>query len=388
MNRFNFRVFRRLWTVAKPYWVSTEKKGAIALLVVLILYTLLNVVLNSSQGVLISALADKNEERFWRTILIMIGALTLYVPIFSGSDYIQFKLSNYWRRWLTHRFLGKYFGNLNFYKLGNFNTEIDNPDQRIAEDINNFTQTSIEFLIVFIVSITQAIAFSVVLYKILPILVICLAIYSIVGPIITVGFFGRKLVGLNLKQLKEEANFRFNLVRIRENSESIAFYRGEPQESERLNSSFKKVFDNFSLLILWREFYLGLFTNPYQFVPTILPAVIVAPNILAGDLEVGKLTEASGAFLRVFFYLNIFVSKFQELTNLSASVDRLSLFEDYLTKSSDEEDSWVKPPTIYTVRNDRLSIERLTLQTPNYQDYHLQNRDYCIQIVNLKIMRY
>lgn len=371
MNRFNFRLLNRLWKVAKPYWFSNEKKGAIAALAVLIFfsiaYTLLNVVLNSSQGVIISALAKQNEQRFWQTILIMIGALALYVPIFSGSDYIQLKLSNYWRRWLTRHFLGQYLHDLNFYKLGNFNTKIDNPDQRIAEDINNFTRTLVEFSIVFIVSITQGIAFSVVLFKILPILVVFLIIYSIVGPIITVGLFGKKLVNLNLKQLKKEADFRFNLVRIRDNSEAIAFYRGEPQEAEHLRGNFERVFNNFSLLILWREFYLGLFTNPYQFIPTILPAIIVAPSILAGDLEVGKLSEASGAFLRVFFYLNIFVSKFQELTNLSASIDRLAAFEEYLQTSSSSSNSLAKQPTIYTIQDDRLLIEGLTLQTPNYQ---------------------
>ena len=377
MNRFNFGVLKRLWKVAKPYWLGSEKKGAIALLTVLIffsiVYTLLNVVLNSSQGVIISALAKQNEQRFWQTILIMIGALALYVPIFSGSDYIQFKLSNYWRRWLTRHFLGRYLHNLNFYKLGNFNTQIDNPDQRIAEDINNFTRTLVEFTIVFIVSITQGIAFSVVLFKILPILVVFLVIYSIVGPIITVVFFGKKLVNLNLKQLKKEADFRFNLVRIRDNSESIAFYRGEPQEAEHLRDNFERVFNNFSLLILWREFYLGLFTNPYQFIPTILPAIIVAPTILAGDLEVGKLSEASGAFLRIFFYLNIFVSKFQELTNLSASIDRLSAFENYLQQSPAKAKILAKQPTIYTMRNDRLAIEGLTLKTPNYQRTLIRN---------------
>ena len=106
---------------------------------------------------------------------------------------------------------------------------------------------------------------------------------------------------LNFEQLKKEANFRFSLVRIRENAEAIAFYRGEAQESAQVQNRFMEAFDNFKRLIFW-ELNLNILTNAYEFIPFVLPAIVVAPAVFAGDIEVGKVTEAQGAFVRVFFF--------------------------------------------------------------------------------------
>ena len=378
MNRINFRVFKRFWAIAKLYWFGEEKKGAITLIIIslffIIAYTLLSVIINAETGNIISSLSEKNEPRFWQAIVTYIAVLLFYVPVFAGSGYVQYKLSNYWRRYLTNHFLNRYFSNRSFYNLGNFKTNIDNPDQRISEDIKSFTLDSLAFFLVLTVSVLQVIAFSGVLWSISPPLVACLTIYVILGPVIVVGFFGKKLVKLNFKQIQKEANFRFGLVRVRENSESIAFYRGERQELNQVESKFKQVFANFNLLILWRELYLSLFTNPYKFIPYILPAIIIAPSVFSGQFEVGKVTEAQGAFLQIFLYLNVFVDKFQDLTNLTASVNRLYYFEQYLEKSKKPSDLQQTRPNIHTiVANNRLAFKQLTLQTPNYQRTLIKN---------------
>ena len=378
MNRFNLKVFKRFTAIAKLYWFGDEKKGALTLLgllfILLVAYTQLSVILTQKQGEIISSLSAKDVDRFWQTIKIFLAVLVGYVPLFAGFRYVQERVGNYWRRWLTHHFLDRYFRNRAFYELGNFNTNIDNPDQRISEDVRAFTQDSLSFLLILINSLFQVAAFSFVLWNISPNLVYLLVVYAIAGTIIITVIFGRKLVKINFDQLKKEANFRFGLVRIRENSESIAFYQGEEQESKSLKQRFADVFENYNSLIVWRELFLGLFTNAYEFFPYVLPAIIVAPSVFSGEFEVGKVTESQIAFARVFGSLNLIVGNFQSLTAFAAGIDRLSTFEDYLDKPKVNNGAGiVERLKINTLKNQNLAIKNLTLYTPNYQRTLVRN---------------
>ena len=371
MERFNLKLFKRFWAIAKLYWLGKEKKGAIALLallgVLLFAYTLLRVKLNRQQGILISSLSAQDPERFWQAVWIFLGVLIVYVPLIAGYSFSREKLGLYWRRWLTDRFLGNYFGDRSFYNLTS-NPELDNPDQRISEDIRSFTQESLRFLLIIIVSIFQIIAFSGVLWNISKPLVICLIIYALVGTLVTTGVFGKILIKLNFEQLKREANFRFGLVRIRENAESIAFYRGEEREYKQVNQQFDRVYNNFNALIVWQELYLGLFSNAYEFVIYIIPEVVLAGRIFNGELEVGIVSEAGGAFITIFRSLNIIVDRFQSLANFAAGINRLYDFQEYLETTEEKvAGDRRERPKIDTVENGRLALEHLTLQTPNYQ---------------------
>ncbi len=366
MDRFNLKLFKRFWAIAKPFWFGEEKwssRGLLLLLALLLLaYTGLAVVLNTQQGALISSLSARDEPRFSQTIKIFLGVLILYAPLLGGYDYLQGRLGLFWRRWLTNSFLDNYLSRRAYYNI-NSNAEIDNPDQRIAEDVKSFTQDSLKFLLIFVGAILKVIAFSGVLWGISKSLVIFLVIYALVGTIITTVVFGRPLVQLNFEQLKKEANFRFGLIRIRENAESIAFYRGEEQESKQAKTRFLEAFDNFKQLIYW-ELNLNVLTNAYEFIPFIIPAIVVAKSVFAGEIEVGKITEAQGAFIRVFYSLNVIVSRLQSLATFGAGIDRLYSFAEYLENPIAEKD---ETPTISTVEDSRLAVEHLTLQTPNYQ---------------------
>ncbi|MBO3460257.1 ABC transporter ATP-binding protein/permease [Aetokthonos hydrillicola Thurmond2011] len=379
MDRFNLKLIRRFWAIAKPYWFGSEKwsSGGLLLLCVLLLlaYTGLAVVLNAQQGALISALSAKDESRFGKSIQVFIGVLVLYAPLLAGYDYLQDRLGLSWRRWLTNNFLDNYFSNRAFYNLNSSNTEIDNPDQRIAEDVKSFTQDSLRFLLTFVGSILKVIAFSGVLWGISKPLVIFLVIYALSGTILTTGVFGKPLIRLNFEQLRKEANFRFGLIHIRENAESIAFYRGEQQESNHLKNRFMEAFDNFKQLIFW-ELNLNVLTNAYEFIPFIIPALVISHNVFAGEIEVGKISEAQGAFVRVFFSLNVIVSRLQSLASFGAGIDRLYSFAEYLepkapalpgfflTQENQKQD---ETPTIDIVEESRFAIKDLNLQTPNYQ---------------------
>ncbi|MBD2074679.1 ABC transporter ATP-binding protein/permease [Phormidium sp. FACHB-592] len=388
MDRLNLQVFRQFWAIAKTYWFSEEKWQARGLLLGVVLfllaYTGLSVVLNNKRGVLISALSAKDESRFWETVVIFISVLVIYAPLLAGYRYLRDRLSLQWRRWLTNRFVDNYFGDRAYYNLSTSDVDIDNPDQRIAEDVRSFTQESLTFLLVLVESVLSVIAFSGVLWGISRSLVLFLLLYALVGTLVTTVVFGKPLVRLNFEQLKKEADFRFSLVRIRENAEAIAFYRGEEQEATQVKYRFLEVFDNVKRLLLW-ELNLNVLTNAYEFIPFILPALVVAPAIFAGELEVGKVSEAQGAFIRVFFSLNLVVARFQALTTFGAGINRLYSFAEFLeqVELASAELEPVEPEqtqpieatetaattltTIQTVTADRLALEHLTLQTPSYQ---------------------
>ena len=371
MNRFNFRAFSRFWSLAKLYWLGNEKKGALALLgllfALLVAYTQLSVLLNQQQGNIISSLSAKEVDRFQETIKTFFIILVIYVPMFAGFRYVQGILGNYWRKWLTNQFLDRYFSQRAFYELGNFNSEIDNPDQRISEDVKSFTVDSLSFLLSMVSSVFQVIAFSVALWMISHTLVYVLILYSVAGNFIVIGVYGKRLIDINYEQIRKEANFRFGLVRIRENSESIAFYQGEEQENQNLKRTFDEAFRNYNLLVLWEEIYLGLFTHAFNFFPYVLPAIVIAPKVLSGDIEVGKVTEAAGAFAIIFRSLNFIVERFQSLTAFAASVDRLSTLRAYLDHPKVIPQEVINYSTIDTIQQDRLALKDITLQTPNYK---------------------
>src|SRR5436190_4490198 len=282
MVQFTRHLWTRFTAIASPYWLSDEKRTAWALLVLLVLLMFgqvgSNVLFNQQTGELTSALAAKDAGRFWRTIYECLAMLVIAVPIYALYYFVRDKLGIHWRRWLTRRILDSYFSNRAYYEL-NSDARIDNPDQRIAEDVGTFTQKSLYFLLVILGSIIQVAAFSGVLWSISRPLVYFLLIYAIVGTFVTAFLFGRVLIGLNFLQLKKEADFRFGLVRIRENAESIALYRGEDQELNQVARRFDAVFRNNTKLVN-RQFLLNLFAYAYNFLTIVIPSAIIANRVL------------------------------------------------------------------------------------------------------------
>ncbi|MEL6780488.1 MAG: ABC transporter ATP-binding protein, partial [Cyanobacteria bacterium J06597_16] len=157
MERFNFKVFRRFWAIARSYWFGEDKwkaRGLLLLIVLLLLgYTGLSVLLNTQRGELISALSAKSESRFWKTVGVFLGILVVYAPLLAGYTFLRDRLGLAWRRWLTDSFIERYFRDRAFYNINQFNPDIDNPDQRIAEDVRSFTQESLALALVAVESV-------------------------------------------------------------------------------------------------------------------------------------------------------------------------------------------------------------------------------------------
>jgi putative ATP-binding cassette transporter len=353
--------------VAKPYWLGEEKKKAWVLLLLLIVLMLvetkLAVMLNDQSGEMTSALAAKDGGRFWKSVRACLLVLAFAVPVYAFYYYMRDLFANQWRRWLTGRFLDGYLKGRKYYEL-RADSEIDNPDQRISEDINTFTGRSINFLLIFLGSIMQLVAFSAVLWSISHLLVGVLAVYALLGTVIALWIFGTPLIHLNFWQLRREADFRFSLMRVRENAESIAFYRGEAQERAHIDSKLDKVINNFARLIR-KQRNLNFFQRTFSQLTLVLPGVILADGVLSGELEVGRAIQAAGAFTAVLGAVGVIVDNFESLSRFVAGIGRLEALSELVLpgvapKTLDEG----KHPRIQRHPAQHLALESLTLHPP------------------------
>jgi len=374
MNKIKPKAISQFWAIAKLYWLEGEKRPAIILLllmgVLLLANTQLKVFLNGIQGDLISALSSKDSYRFWQGIVIAFAGIVIFGFLNSAYGYLRETINVYWRRWLTYHFLSQYFRDRAFYELNNFDKEIDNPDQRISEDIANFCQQSVQFLVNCLESVFVVLAFSFILWSISPNLVLVLIMYSILAYTITISFYGKKLTRLNIEQLRKEADFRFSLIRIRENSESIAFYNGIFQESSKVKLIFNLAFKNFQKLILWSEIYLNIFKYQFGYLPWIIPALILGNQVISGDIEVGKVTEAGGAFGQVAFSVNLIMYQFEKFTKFAAAINRLYVFHEYFQNPKKSNSDL---GNIQIIKDNYLGFRNLTLYTPNYEKILFEN---------------
>ena len=390
--------------VARPFWSGDKKRtawGLLALLIALMVCeTQLAVMLIDKTGEMTSALAARQADRFWAAVRTSLIVLAFAVPVYAFYYYMRDAFSNHWRRWLTHRFLDGYLSERKYYEIG-AGGDIDNPDQRISEDINTFTGRSTHFLLIFIGSLMQLVAFSAVLWSISKMLVAFLAVYALLGTFGALYFFGAPLIRLNFWQIRREADFRFGLMRLRENAESIAFYRGEPQERAQINRRFEAAFSNYARLIK-KQLSLNLFQRSFSQLTLILPSIILANAVLAGELEVGRAIQAAGAFAVVLGAISLIVDNFESLSRFVAGIDRLHTLSQAVLKTPAAPKPWAEPdatagttadvapaaqtatdpvdPTseIATRIGDGLAIEGLSLYTPKFG--RLLVRDLSLQL--------
>jgi putative ATP-binding cassette transporter len=367
VRNFDGRLWRRFWRIAKPYWQGDEKWvawGLLSLLVLLLLgRTQFTVLFNDQTGEFTSALAAKDSGRFWHAMRVFGAALLAAVPLYAFYYYTRDRLGIAWRGWLTEKFLAKYLRNKAFYELTS-NEGIDNPDQRIAEDINAFTRKSLTFLLEFVSAALQLIAFSGVLWSISKPLVLILVVYAAFGSVVSFAVFGKPLIGLNFQQLRREADFRFGLIRVRENAEAIAFYRGEKREGAHVKQRFEKLYANYKKL-LSRTLGLNLFQYAYSFFALAVPSIIVAPRILSGELEVGRAVQAAGAFAAMLSSLTVFVDNFESLSAFAAGIERLHSFSKILDEHGKAPDG--NGAGIEREEQPNLALVDVTLRTPKLE---------------------
>jgi putative ATP-binding cassette transporter len=334
----------------------------------------INVVISYIGNFFTTSLAEKDQTTFWRFMWVYAGVFIIGTPIVVVYRYTQDKLGLYWREWMTDSLLDRYFQNRAYYEI-NSQKEIDNPDQRIAEDIKSFTSTSLDFLLQMLGAVIDVISFTGILWSISTSLSIGLIIYAVFGTAVMV-IFGKRLIVLNFNQLRKEADFRYGLVHIRDNAESIAFYRGEVQESVQVKNRFSEAVRNFNLLIGWQR-NLQYFTYSYKYATYIIPSLFLASIYFAGEIKYGDITQAEFAFRQVLEAFSLVVYKIESLSAFAAGINRLATFNESLRAEKNAVELEVR--TIDTVIGSQLTLEHVTLDTPKHQKTLIRDLSVAVQ---------
>jgi putative ATP-binding cassette transporter len=335
MAQIDRNVVRRFLSLASPFFRSEVRWKAIGLVSLLLGLSLtingVGVIMSYIWRDFMTALQTKNTDLFYWKLLHYLGAFIIATPIVVFYSYTEQRLSLLWRRWLSHRILARYFSERAYYRL-NLRGDIDNPDQRIEEDVRSFCTQSLTFCLILFNSSVQLFLYVYVLWSISWLLFVAAAGYSIVGSIVTY-FLGRPLIGLNFAQLKKEADYRYKLINVRDSAESIAFYGRESREFVRTRQRLKSALNNLLLVINWNR-NLQFFTTGYNYILTVLPTVLVAPLFFRGEIEFGSVIQAGAAFGFVINALSIVVNHFGNLSIFAAVINRLGSFSEALDRAS------------------------------------------------------
>lgn len=334
----------------------------------------MNVLISYVGNFFTTALSERDAPTYWRFFFVYAGVFVVATPIVVYYTYVQDLLGLKWRDWMTQKFLNQYFHNRAYYEI-NFEEDIDNPDQRISEDIKSFTTTSLSFLLLILGAFIDVVSFTGILWSISHFLAVFLVSYAIFGTVVA-ALFGRRLITLNFNQLRREADFRYGLVHVRDNAESIAFYQGEAQEQGQLRRRFTEVLQNFRFLIGWQR-NLAFFRTPYRYATYILPSVIVAPMYFSRQITFGDITQAGFAFSQIFEAFALVVLQINQLSAFAAGVNRLETFAESLEAKDQPLPEGVS--AIDTVEDSRLMLEQVTLTTPKGQRILLQELSCILQ---------
>jgi len=363
LNRFDRVFWNKVWSLTKLYWFSKERGVGLKLLVWLSLLSVGSIVLGAYASYLnrdsTNALVGKHLAQFYHYMLIWVAVTAIVLPVSVFLPYLGSRLYIEWREWLTHYFTDAGFAHRAFYRMGTIG-KVDNPDQRISDDIGSFVAATLTFTATTAFAVGGVVTYFAILWSISSSLALILIGYAIMGTYFSVAI-GRRLVGLNYFQERYQADFRFGLVHVRDNAEPIFIYGGENHERDQLRNRFSRVVANFNKLILWQR-NLGFFTQSYGSVVALVPYWFLAGVYVAGHLQFGQVVQAATAFMALHGSLSIVVTSFPSIADYANQVTRLSEFlEEAEAARLAETDG---REMIEIVESPRVELEHLTVLTP------------------------
>ncbi len=387
----SFNAFvKRVVKLTMPYFQSDEKWQARGLLLAIVLLNLgtvfMAVQFNDWNGVFYDSLQNKNEPVFWQQLArftyLAFGSIAIAVYKFYLTQVLEMR----WRQWMTSHYLQRWLSNQTFYKLeltrfsnptknaldSAINT--DNPDQRISEDVNQFTTQTISLCMGLLNSVVTLVSFVGILwglsgafsfafggssYTIPGYMLWAAVVYCAVGSVLT-HYIGKSQIKLNFFQQKYEADFRHHMVRVREYSESIALDKGESIEKTQLDTRFTTVISNYLALIKAQK-NLIWFTSFFGQAAIIFPFLVASPRFFSGAIQLGQLMQISSAFGQVQNSLSWFVDSYSGLASWRATTDRLTSFDESMATS----EALLATQTTFDATSNNLSTDDLTLSLPN-----------------------
>jgi putative ATP-binding cassette transporter len=370
-----------VWRIAAPYFYSEDKwagRGLLAAVIVIELAVVfLTVLFNRWNNVFYNALQERNQDVF----TYQIGYFCVLAAFWIGLKVYQLYLNQWlqirWRQWMTDRYLGAWLHDANHYRMQLLGDAADNPDQRIAEDTQRFVEQTLALGIGLLSAVVTLVSFVFILWGLsneAPLhlfgkdiaipgyLVWGALIYAVLGTVLT-HLIGWPLVGLNFQQQRYEADFRFNLVRARENAEQIALLHGEPAERTRLQGRFGFVVQNW-MDIMQRTKKLTAFTATYSQASVIFPYVLVAPAYFAEKVQLGGMMQTASAFSSVQDSLSFFITSYRTLAEWQSVVARLSGFETAIENAAA---LTTKENIIHIASDDKgtIDLDKLLVSLPN-----------------------
>jgi putative ATP-binding cassette transporter len=372
------QVLGEAWTLVRPYWSSEDRWAGRGLLLVVIGLNLgivyINVLINQWNNAFYNSLQDKNYEVFWDQLVRFTWLAGLFIVVAVYQLYLNQMLQIRWRRWLTDRYLRAWLADRAYYRMQLSAGETDNPDQRIAEDLRLFVAGTLSLGIGGMRAVVTLLSFLGILWGLsgsmtVPFgsgwtvpgyMVWAALLYAIAGTWLT-NLIGRPLVRLNFDQQRYEADFRFGLVRFRENSEGVALYRGEADELRSFGERFAAVVRNW-WDIMRRQKRLTWFTAGYAQAAVIFPFVVAAPRYFRGELPLGGLMQTASAFAQVQDSLSFIISAYTDIAQWRSVVQRLVGFERTLARVNAE--AAVAGVQRGPGADDGLSLDRVALALP------------------------
>ncbi|MEA9390639.1 ABC transporter ATP-binding protein/permease [Acerihabitans sp. TG2] len=369
--------WREIWQLIKPFWLSEEKWRAWGMLMVIIALSLstvyISVLFNEWNRVFYDALQTKNYAVFKSQLIRFTWLALLFILISIYKIYLTQGLQMYWRRWMTRQYMDKWLHHHVYYHTEQQQT-VDNPDQRIAEDLNALTSGTLALTLGLLSSVVTFVSFIAILWSVSGPLAFTLAghqftvpgymvwfaiLYAGLGSLV-IWFVGRPLVRLGFEQERFEANFRFGLIRIRENSDAIALYQGEHREAKQLDGRFESIRANWwSIMRVSRR--LNVASNFYGQFAIIFPILVAAPRYFAGAIQLGTLMQISSAFGEIQGALSWFIDAFNQLANWKACINRLAGFNAAVERHSSKKTDITRQDTPEYA----LALQDLSLTIPS-----------------------
>jgi putative ATP-binding cassette transporter len=365
-----------------PYWFSEDRWAARGLLLAVVLFTLgmvyLAVLLNQWNNAFYSALQDKDLVAFRAQLLRVTWLIGIFIFLAVYQVYLNQMLEIRWRRWLTDRYLRAWLADGAYYRMQLVARETDNPDQRIAEDVHLLAAHTLGLFTGGLRAIVTLVTFVAILWGLsgtltvpvgafsvtIPGYIVWVAVlYAIAGTWLT-DWLGRPLVRLNFDRQRYEADFRFSLVRFRENTEGVALYRGETDEFRGFRERFEDVVGNW-WGIMRRQKRMAYFTNGYGLGAWIVPSIVAAPRYFRGEIGLGGLMQTTQAFQQVQDALSFFIQSYKEIAAWCAVVERLAGFERALEEVRRQSNAG--GVRLAAGRSTHLTVEEVDLYLPGGQ---------------------
>lgn len=338
---FNKQFWLSFWRLLRPYWQSEEKKLAYTLLFLNVIFMFLgvegNVWLSYCTKNLFNALQNFNKPLMWQNLIVMAFVITLMFLAFGFALYVNGLLALRWRQWLTKNTLRNWLAHKNYYRFQFLAKKVDNPDQRINEDIDQFTQMTLKLSLMILQSLTLFVSFGIVLWRLSGHFTVRLGQLSIPIPgylfwtaclfgalgIWLTNRVGRKLISYNYHQQRYNANFRFALIRFRESCDEIALQRGETTEASQFNNLFKKIYHNFIDIIQLKK-RLGFISSGFSFASLPIATLVAIPLYLSKKIQFGGIIQITQGFASVVASFTTLMDVYTLMTEWNSIIVRLT----------------------------------------------------------------